>query len=103
VPSRAEVVARGALLAWTLERPVVATGAGDVMRGVVDRAGGGVACHGYDELAAALDLLEADAPLADALGRQGRSYVAAEHALPVVLDRLEGLVGGLGARGAAAA
>jgi glycosyltransferase involved in cell wall biosynthesis len=103
VPSRREAVPSLALAAWGLARPVIATGASEVVSGVVARSGGGIACRGYDELAAGLDLLEAEEALADALGRQGRSYVEAEHAWPVVLDRYEGVLSGLGGRGATAA
>jgi glycosyltransferase involved in cell wall biosynthesis len=103
VPSRGEALPLQALTAWSLARPVVATEASEVARGAVERAGGGIACRGYDELAAGLDLLEAEPALADALGRQGRAYALAEHALPVVLDRYERIVSSLGGRGASAA
>jgi hypothetical protein len=41
------------------------------------------------DLAGALDLLEQDLALADALGAAGRTTLEAEHALPAVLDRYE--------------
>jgi glycosyltransferase involved in cell wall biosynthesis len=102
VPSRREALAPLALEAWRESRPVLATGGSEVMRGVVERAGGGIACRGYDELAAALDLLEEEPALFDALGRQGRLYLETEHALPRVLDRYERILARLADRAAAA-
>jgi len=103
VPSRREALAPSALRAWGGGRPVIAHGRSEVMRGLVARAGGGVACGSDDELAAALEVLAAEPALAEALGRQGRDYVAAHHAWPVVLERWERLLGRVAAGGAAAA
>ncbi len=89
VPSRREALSPLLLEAWNEARPVVACGPSAVLRGTVERTGGGLACRGFDELAGALELLEADAPLADALGAAGRRALESEHALPVVLDRYE--------------
>ena len=46
--------------AWSLGRPVIAHGAGQVMRGLVARANGGVSCATDEELAAALEVLAAE-------------------------------------------
>ena len=51
------------------------------------RAGGGLSYRGYDELAAALDLLRREPPLADALG--GRARLAGRTRVAGVLDRYE--------------
>lgn len=103
VPARREFLAPAALHAWSLARPVIAHGAGQVMRALVARANGGAPCETSEELAAALEVLAADAPLADALGRQGRGYVAAHYSWPVVLEKWEALFSRVAARGAAAA
>ena len=103
VPSRREGLAPLALQAWSLGRPVIAHGPSEVMRGLVARANGGVACARGEELAAALDLLAAEPDLADALGRQGRDYLSAHHAWPVVLKKWESLLARVAAGGAAAA
>lgn len=103
VPSRREALAPAALRAWGRGRPVIAHGRSEVMRGLVARAGGGLACGSDDELAAALEVLAAEPALAEALGRQGRDYVAAHHAWPVVLARWERLLGRVATGGAVAA
>jgi glycosyltransferase involved in cell wall biosynthesis len=92
VPSRREALAPSALLAWSLGRPVLAHRPGVVMRGLVARAGGGVACASDDELAAALDLLVAEPALAKALGAQGHDHVAGHHSWPVVMEEWERLL-----------
>ncbi len=89
VPTRREALAPLCLEAWRESRPVLATGPSAVMRGVVERIGGGLACRGFDELSGALDLLEGDSSLAETLGRSGRRALEQEHALPLVLDRCE--------------
>ena len=103
VPARRESLAPAALQAWSLARPVIAHGAGQVMRALVARANGGAACETGEELAATLEVLAADPPLADALGRQGRDYLAAHHSWPVVLEKWETLLARVAAGGAAAA
>lgn len=103
VPSRREAVSSAALQAWNLGRPVVAHGPSGVMRRLVTRAQGGVVCETGEELAAALEVLAAEPSLADALGRQGRAYLAAHHAWPVVLDEWESLFARIAAKRGAAA
>ena len=103
VPSRREALAPSALQAWSLGRPLVAHGPSEVMRGVVKRSSGGVACATREELAAALEVLATDPVLADELGRQGREYLAAHHAWPVGVERWDGLLARVAAhRGEAA-
>lgn len=102
LPTRREALAPLCLEAWRESRPVIATRASRVMRGVLERTGGGLACRGFDELSGALDLLDKEPSLADALGRSGRRALETEHALPLVLDRCERVLRDL-ERGRAAA
>ena len=103
VPARREALAPSALLAWRLGRPVVAHGRSEVMRGLVVRANGGIACETGEELAAALELLAADPGLGAALGRQGRDYLKAHYSWPVVLKKWERLLASVATGGAEAA
>ena len=102
VPSRREALAPSALLAWRLGRPVIAHGPSEVMRGLLGRANGGIVCERGEELAAALELLRTEPALGHALGRQGRDYLEAHHAWPVVLEKWESLLARVAAGGAAA-
>jgi glycosyltransferase involved in cell wall biosynthesis len=95
VPARREALAPLCLEAWREARPVLAAGSSAVMRGMLERTGGGLAARGFDELSGALDLLEREPELAEALGRCGRRALAEEHALSRVLDRHERVLLGL--------
>jgi glycosyltransferase involved in cell wall biosynthesis len=97
VPARRQALAPLALEGWRESRPVLASSAGSLMQAMLGRVGGGLACRGYDELAAALDLLEEEPALGRALGGQGRACVEAEHGLARVLDRCEEVLARVGA------
>ena len=103
VPARRESLAPAALQAWSLARPVIAHGAGEVMRGLVARANGGAACETERRARGRARGPGGEPPLADALGRQGRDYLAAHHSWPVVLEKWETLLARVAAGGAAAA
>jgi glycosyltransferase involved in cell wall biosynthesis len=90
-PSPREALAHRALRAWEVARPVLADARSAVMRGVLERTGGGLGYRGSAELGAVLALLAREPGLADALGRQGARALAAEHGWPGVLERCERL------------
>jgi glycosyltransferase involved in cell wall biosynthesis len=75
--------------AWAMGTPIVAFGGNDVLRGHVERSGGGVLVHSTAELGAAAELLSGDRGLRDSLGRAGRAHVEQHHAWPAVIDRWE--------------
>ena len=102
LPSPREVLAEGALVGWSLGRPLLVDARSEVMRRLVARVGGGLAFRGYDELAACLELLEAEPTLAEAMGQAGRRAVADEHAWTAVLPRWEELLVRVGREGVAA-
>ena len=77
VPSRFESLSLVALEAWAAGRPVLASGRSPVLIGQCRRSGGGLWYANRDEF---LALVSGKLfGVADALGAQGRRYVAAEH------------------------
>jgi glycosyltransferase involved in cell wall biosynthesis len=75
--------------AWAMGTPVVAFGGNNVLRGHVERSGGGLLVHSTAELGAAAELLTGDRGVRDSLGRAGRAHVEQHHAWPAVIDRWE--------------
>jgi len=70
--------------AWAMATPVIAFGGNDVLRGHVERSGGGLLIHTAAELGAAAQLLTDDRDHRDRLGRAGRDHVERHHTWPVV-------------------
>jgi glycosyltransferase involved in cell wall biosynthesis len=73
---------------WLAGTPVLVHARCPVTTHHVFQAGGGLAFEDFYEFAEALDLLLEDPERRDRLGRQGRAYVLAEYAWPVVTARL---------------
>lgn len=78
--------------AWAQGKAALVQGRCAVLDGHARRSGGAIPYRGYAEFEAAVDLLISDPDLAPALGRAGRSYVEANFAWDVVLDRYEELL-----------
>jgi glycosyltransferase involved in cell wall biosynthesis len=93
MPSPYESLSLVLLEAWRMGVPALANGRCRVLRGQCGRSGGGLAYRGFEEFAAAAELLLADPGLRGALGRQGRAYVESEYAWERVVSKLEGLIG----------
>ncbi len=92
MPSRHESLSMVVLEAWMMERPVLVNGDCEVLRGQVLRSGGGLYYRRYEEFAAALDLLLAEPPLADTLGRQGHAYFQENYTWDRVMEKYERLL-----------
>ncbi len=75
--------------AWAQRTPVVAFGGNDVLRGHVERSGGGLLVTDGAELGAATKLLTDDDGIRSALGDAGHAHVTVEHAWDTVIDRWE--------------
>jgi glycosyltransferase involved in cell wall biosynthesis len=84
MPSYYESLSMVALEAWALGRPVLANAHCDVLLGQCMRSNAGLYYESAAEFAAALDALLRDAPLAGALGRNGRDYFARHYDWPVI-------------------
>jgi glycosyltransferase involved in cell wall biosynthesis len=96
MPSRYESLSMVALEAWALEKPVLANGRCDVLRGQVIRSNGGLYYESFEEFAEALYALEAAGPLGAVLGRNGREFFKRHYTWPVIerkyLDMFDRLV-----------
>jgi glycosyltransferase involved in cell wall biosynthesis len=75
IPSPYESLSFAQLEGWSHGRPTLANAASPVLVGQSRRSGGGLWYADGDEYAVMLDLLARAAPLADAVGRQGRRWV----------------------------
>lgn len=75
--------------AWALQTPIIAFGGNDVLRGHIERSGGGLLVSTGAELGAAAELLMTDRQVGLALGDAGRRHVEAHHAWPAVIERWE--------------
>jgi glycosyltransferase involved in cell wall biosynthesis len=84
MPSRYESLSMVTLEAWWAERPVLANGKCEVLRGQCRRANAGLYYSSYDEFSEALAMLEAQPELRRALGVNGRRYFEENYAWDVV-------------------
>jgi len=93
MPSRFESLSMVTLEAWWAGRPVLANGKCEVLRGQCRRSNAGLYYSSYAEFREALALLESDAALREALGRNGRGYFDANYTWDIVerkyLDLIE--------------
>jgi glycosyltransferase involved in cell wall biosynthesis len=84
IPSRFESLSMVTLEAWWAERPVLANAKCEVLRGQCLRSNAGLYYSSYEEFGEALQLIERDAALRQALGVNGRRYFEANYAWPVI-------------------
>lgn len=94
-PSPYESLSMALLEAWKMERPALVNGRCNVLRGQVQRAGGGLYYAGFEEFAETLSWLIAHPSEAAAMGRAGRAYFERHYAWDEVMgkyDRLLALV-----------
>jgi glycosyltransferase involved in cell wall biosynthesis len=93
MPSRYESLSMVTLEAWWAERPVLANGKCEVLRGQCLRANAGLYYSSYDEFHEALALLEAQPALRRALGASGRHYFERHYAWSVIEGKYLDLIG----------
>ena len=84
MPSYFESLSMVALEAWALGRPVLANARCDVLLGQCMRSNAGLYYEDARDFASALDRLLGDPALAEALGRNGRSYFERHYSWPVI-------------------
>jgi glycosyltransferase involved in cell wall biosynthesis len=87
MPSRYESLSMVTLEAWWAERPVLANGKCEVLRGQCLRSNAGLYYSSYDEFTETLALLESNADLRRALGRNGRRYFERHYSWDVVIGK----------------
>jgi glycosyltransferase involved in cell wall biosynthesis len=75
--------------AWAAGTPVIAFGGNEVLRGHIERSGGGILVHDAAELGAAAQLLTDDRALRDELGSAGRRHAEQRYAWPTVIAAWE--------------
>jgi glycosyltransferase involved in cell wall biosynthesis len=84
MPSRYESLSMVTLEAWWAERPVLASGKCEVLRGQCQRSNAGLYYSSYDEFRETLALLESRPDVRRAMGANGRRYFEAHYAWDVV-------------------
>jgi glycosyltransferase involved in cell wall biosynthesis len=87
LPSPYESLSLSQLEAWTHARPTLANAASPVLVGQSRRSGGGLWYHDSHEYATMLDFFACSRPAAEAIGRQGRSYVRSSYSWDRVKER----------------
>jgi glycosyltransferase involved in cell wall biosynthesis len=80
------------LEAWSVGTPVMVNGGSAVLRGHCIRSNGGLYYTDYDEFEACLDLLLENRDLADALGRNGKTYIEQNYQWDVIDKKLMKIV-----------
>ena len=78
--------------AWALAKPVLVNGHCAVLRGQVERSGGGLYYMDSGEFAEALQLLITDERLAATCGKRGRAYFDDHYQWPVIEEKYERLL-----------
>lgn len=88
-PSTLESFSRTVMEAWLAGTPVIANGAGDVVRWHIERSGAGLTYDDHAELEQALRFVAEAPEAAAALAGPGRDYVLDSYTWPATLDRME--------------
>ncbi len=88
-PSAMESFSRTVLEALLASTPVIANGASDVVSWHLERSNGGLTYRNEAELVQCLDFVSDEPDAAEALVRDGRSYVTEWYRLDSVVDRME--------------
>jgi glycosyltransferase involved in cell wall biosynthesis len=100
IPSWLESLSMVTLEAFWAQRPVLANARSEVLRGQCRRSNAGLYYATYDEFREALARLEEDAPLREALGRNGRRYFEANYTWDVIVAKYLDLLARVGVKGA---
>ena len=98
-PSPYESLSMALLAAWKMGRPALVNGRCTVLRGQVQRAGGGLYYGPYEEFAEALTWLLSHESEADTLGRSGRAYFERHYSWPVIMEKYARLLALAAGRG----
>lgn len=96
MPSLYESLSMVTLEAWAMEKPVLANGRCEVLKGQCLRSNAGLFYEDYGEFREALALLLGSADLRRALGANGRSYFAANYSWDRIVEKYLALFRRLG-------
>jgi glycosyltransferase involved in cell wall biosynthesis len=96
MPSPYESLSMVLLEAWNHGLPALVNARCKVLRGQVERADGGLYYGNAVEFIAGLDYLLDHPEVAQTLGRQGLAYVDREYRWPIVVGKIEALLGAVG-------
>jgi len=91
-PSPFESLSMALLEAWKMERAALVNARCPVLRGQVQRAGGGLYYDGYEEFAETLSWLGAHPDTRAAMGRSGRAYFEQNYDWNVIMEKYERLL-----------
>jgi glycosyltransferase involved in cell wall biosynthesis len=91
-PSYFESFSMALTEAWSQGRPAIVQGRCDVLSGQAIRSGGGLPYLGFAEFEAVVDEISGNKALADAMGRNGRSYVERMYRWDSIMDRYDVLL-----------
>ena len=89
VPSPFESLSLALLEAWNHGVPALVNGRCAVLKGQTTRANGGLYYFNYDEFSRELKHLLDHGDVANALGKQGLSYIEREYRWPTVMEKIE--------------
>jgi glycosyltransferase involved in cell wall biosynthesis len=103
MPSRYESLSMVTLEAWWAERPVLANGKCEVLRGQCLRSNAGLYYSSYDEFRETLAILESRPDIRQAMGRNGRRYFEKNYAWDVIEKKYLSLIARVQAENAAVA
>lgn len=92
IPSAMESLSLLALEAWNAGRPCLVNASSPVLRGQVDRSGGGVTFGSARQLAEIIGELVSSPGVAGRMGSAGQSYVRANYCWDDVVERVRSLV-----------
>lgn len=92
IPSSMESLSLLALEAWNAGRPCLVNASSSVLRGQVDRSGGGMMFGSAQELAEIIGALVSSPGVADRMGRAGQAYVHANYSWDDVVGRVRYLI-----------
>lgn len=88
-PSQYEAFSRTVMEAWLAGTPVIANGAGEVVRWHCERSGAGLVYQNSYEFEQCLAFLADEPETARLMAKPGRDYVLDNYAVDTVLDRVE--------------
>lgn len=91
-PSPYESLSMALLEAWKMGRPALVNARCAVLRGQVQRAGGGLYYAGYEEFAETLGWLLSHPAEREAMGRSGRAYFQRNYDWDVIMQKYERLL-----------